>query len=100
MKNPALCCPPLVSAPRTAAGRPLLRAVLDRIAHWRQNARGRAQLAKLDERLLKDIGLSRSEAWREANTPFWKDAAPAPDRRLPYPTDIRGSTDLPVSKLR
>ncbi|MBI4967076.1 MAG: DUF1127 domain-containing protein [Rhodospirillales bacterium] len=100
MKSPALCCPPLASASPLVTTRSLLRAVLDRIAHWHQNARGRAQLAAMDARMLKDIGLSRSEAWLEANTPFWKDAAPAPDRRPPYPTDLRGSTDLPARKLR
>ncbi|MEX0350533.1 MAG: DUF1127 domain-containing protein [Paracoccaceae bacterium] len=36
-------------------------------AVWRQ----RRRLEKLDDAALKDIGVSRSEAMREARRPFW-----------------------------
>lgn len=35
-------------------------------------SRGRSSLAELDDRLLRDIGVSRAEARRESNKPFWR----------------------------
>jgi uncharacterized protein YjiS (DUF1127 family) len=35
---------------------------------WRQ----RRLLAQLDERMLRDIGISRSQALAEADKPFWR----------------------------
>jgi uncharacterized protein YjiS (DUF1127 family) len=49
----------------------LLRAV-DAILTWRERARTRRQLAMLDDRLLHDIGLTRVDAWSEAEKPFWR----------------------------
>jgi uncharacterized protein YjiS (DUF1127 family) len=37
-----------------------------------ERSRQRQVLLTLDDRLLKDIGLSRAEAMREARKPFWK----------------------------
>jgi uncharacterized protein YjiS (DUF1127 family) len=34
---------------------------------WRQ----RCALARLDDRRLRDVGLTEAEAWAEANRPFW-----------------------------
>jgi uncharacterized protein YjiS (DUF1127 family) len=39
---------------------------------WISRSRQRKQLAKLDDRLLKDIGLTRSQAEIEISKPFWK----------------------------
>lgn len=50
----------------TTTGVALLRA-------WRQRARSRRDLAQLDARLLRDIGLERAVAMREACKPFWRD---------------------------
>ncbi len=38
---------------------------------WASLRRQRRQLASLDEAALKDIGLSRADAFREAQRPFW-----------------------------
>jgi uncharacterized protein YjiS (DUF1127 family) len=38
---------------------------------WRQISRERQQLRRLSEHLAKDIGISRAEAEREADRPFW-----------------------------
>ena len=39
---------------------------------WLQRRRSRQDLAQLDERLLRDIGLTPSEATAESTMPFWK----------------------------
>lgn len=39
---------------------------------WRAWASQRRQLARLDERMLRDIGVSRAAAEREARKPFWR----------------------------
>ena len=49
-----------------------LRRVLSTLAFWHERARQRRALAELPEEMLKDIGVSRSEAMREAGKPFWK----------------------------
>jgi uncharacterized protein YjiS (DUF1127 family) len=42
------------------------------IHEWRERARARDELAKLDERSLRDLGLSPSSAQFEVNKPFWR----------------------------
>ena len=39
---------------------------------WHHAARSRALLAELDDRMLTDIGLSRADALRECEKPFWR----------------------------
>ncbi|HJR22967.1 MAG TPA: DUF1127 domain-containing protein [Dongiaceae bacterium] len=39
---------------------------------WLQRRRSRRALAELDERLLRDIGLSPTEAVAESAMPFWR----------------------------
>lgn len=39
---------------------------------WQQRAATRYRLMELDDRMLKDIGLSRSDAYREGEKPFWR----------------------------
>ena len=45
--------------------------IFDTLMNWQQRAHERAALASLDNRMLSDIGLSRADAWQEANKPFW-----------------------------
>lgn len=52
---------------------PRLVAVWRVLKRWRQLARERGQLARLDEAGLKDLGLSRVDALQEAERPFWDD---------------------------
>ena len=47
-------------------------AALRAIWFWRERSRQRRALAELDDRLLRDIGLTRDEARRESSSPFWK----------------------------
>jgi uncharacterized protein YjiS (DUF1127 family) len=49
---------------------PRLAAVL-RV--WRQRARERDQLARLSERDLHDLGLSRGTVYAELRKPFWRE---------------------------
>ncbi len=57
------------SAPTTLA--PKLPGILNRIMTWMQIARERSQLAELDAKMLRDIGLSETDAAFEARRPFW-----------------------------
>ena len=56
---------------REAAAEPFDR-VLATLRQWRQRARARRELAGLDDYLLHDIGLSRSQAQFESGKPFWQ----------------------------
>jgi uncharacterized protein YjiS (DUF1127 family) len=42
------------------------------VSFWIERSRQRRALAELDDRLLRDIGLTRDEARRECANPFWK----------------------------
>ena len=39
---------------------------------WLERRRQRRALLELNDNLLKDIGLTRSDAYREGNKPFWR----------------------------
>ena len=45
---------------------------VDTILTWQERARMRHQLLMLDDRLLRDIGITRVEARNEAEKPFWQ----------------------------
>ncbi len=47
-------------------------AVGQLFATWRRRTRERHQLADLDHRTIRDIGLSPGEIQFEANKPFWR----------------------------
>jgi uncharacterized protein YjiS (DUF1127 family) len=48
------------------------RHAVEIAALWRRRARERKQLAAFDDRLLRDIGVSRADALREYRKPFWR----------------------------
>ncbi len=52
--------------------RSLLERVAEALRLWTTRAAERRQLAELDDRTLDDIGLTRTEAIREASKPFWR----------------------------
>lgn len=64
------------AAAATAPIRPIeagqFRPILAIANAWLERRRSRRALAQLDERLLRDIGLSSSEAFAESAMPFWK----------------------------
>ena len=45
---------------------------VDALLTWYERTQMRRQLLMLDDRLLKDIGISRLEAMHEAEKPFWR----------------------------
>lgn len=45
--------------------------LVDRYAGWREHARQMRDLRRMSDRDLKDIGLSRADAEREALKPYW-----------------------------
>ena len=50
----------------------ILRLTFNRLRLWRTRARQRRALARLDDRLLDDIGLTREDARRETSKWFWQ----------------------------
>jgi uncharacterized protein YjiS (DUF1127 family) len=46
--------------------------LVDGLLDWRDRVRSRRLLGTLDERQLRDIGLDRATAEREAEIPFWR----------------------------
>lgn len=48
------------------------RRTIELLRAWRMRARSREELATMDERMLTDIGLTRSAALFEASKPFWR----------------------------
>lgn len=73
-RTDCLDCPP--AAPATfAPARGLgafFAAIFNRLAEWQERAEQRAHLARMDDRMLKDIGVSAVDAAREADKPFWR----------------------------
>ena len=41
------------------------------LLRWHELAQQRRRLLSLDDRMLKDIGITRAEAMREGTRPFW-----------------------------
>jgi uncharacterized protein YjiS (DUF1127 family) len=46
---------------------------VDLLAFWCDRSAQRINLARLDDRMLRDIGVSRAEAYRESRKWFWQD---------------------------
>jgi uncharacterized protein YjiS (DUF1127 family) len=42
------------------------------LGSWLERRRQRRALLRLPDAMLKDIGISRCDAWREAEKPFWR----------------------------
>ncbi|WP_119462796.1 DUF1127 domain-containing protein [Rhodospirillaceae bacterium SYSU D60014] len=51
--------------------RGLFALLLHTLVEWQERARRRRSLAHMDDRLLRDIGLTRSMIEAEASKPFW-----------------------------
>ena len=49
-----------------------LSQIADYVRLWRHRRKTRRALLRLDERLLRDIGVDRRDALQEAQKPFWR----------------------------
>lgn len=47
--------------------------VFEKLLRWQELAAQRRALLGLDDQVLKDIGIGRGDAFREAQRPFWDD---------------------------
>ena len=74
MKSPVLNYPSLTTVTRGRLGfQPrAMRNALNRILRWGDRRRQRIALSDLDDRLLADVGISRTEAEAEIAKPFWR----------------------------
>lgn len=50
----------------------LLVRAIDTLFAWQERARSRRVLAGLDDRMLRDIGVSSGAVAEEADKPFWR----------------------------
>lgn len=48
-----------------------LAGIVETLARWQEVSIQRRRLLELDAHMLKDIGISRADAVREARRPFW-----------------------------
>lgn len=53
--------------------RSAIAGALALLRRWQRRMRERAELARLDERTLRDIGVTRAEALALIDKPFWKE---------------------------
>lgn len=56
-----------------ASRRGVLANVVGMLLAWQQQHRARANLARLDDHMLRDIGLTPADAQYESSKPFWRD---------------------------
>ena len=61
-------------APASIAGKVVwaINRVINILFVWQERSRDRFELAQLDDRMLRDIGLSRVDVLHEASKPFWR----------------------------
>jgi uncharacterized protein YjiS (DUF1127 family) len=73
MTAPSMALPPKPAARECERPAPNLGRSLALLDIWRQRLRDRRALALMDERSLRDLGLSRYDAFYEARKPFWRE---------------------------
>ena len=75
-RSDCLDCPSPAFASHNVAGPRglgrVLTNLLTRFSEWQERAEQRHHLAGMDERMLKDIGVTQVDAVREATKPFWR----------------------------
>lgn len=76
-----------------------MKILARKIRLWRAVARQRRELRGVSDHILKDIGLSRADAIREANRHFW-DHSPFVDSSLRRYQRSRDTADRPQIKCR
>lgn len=64
---------PQVRFRRLPQRRSAIAHALAALRRWRRRIEERAELARLDERTLRDIGVTRAEVIAVIDKPFWKE---------------------------
>lgn len=57
--------------PRLSLGQ-ALASLVRLLLLWQERSNERMRLRELDDHMLKDLGISRAQAFREADKPFWQ----------------------------
>lgn len=52
--------------------RRVLTVIAATVSVWLERSRSRRALAAFDDHQLRDIGISRADAWRESSKRFWR----------------------------
>lgn len=68
----AVTATPTQIIPGTTAGNGLVMRLVAVLFAWHDRATQRRALGRLDEHLLRDIGIDRATAKHEAAKPFWR----------------------------
>lgn len=58
---------------RTPSATSLFKSLAGTAAAWRRRLAERALLARMDEREIRDLGISVSDVMMEINKPFWRE---------------------------
>jgi len=58
--------------PAQAQAARLIKRAMEPVLLWRARVRDRGELARLSDRMLRDIGITRQDAEREFRKPFWR----------------------------
>ena len=58
--------------PAGLSAMPSFGAFLNLFQLWYERRRQRRGLLEMSDHMLKDIGLSRADAWAEGHKPFWR----------------------------
>lgn len=65
----ALALPPRFAAPQQSG---LFARLMAALRLWQRRTRERQELARLDERELRDMRVSSADVWHEIRQPFWR----------------------------
>ncbi|KAA3651336.1 MAG: DUF1127 domain-containing protein [Proteobacteria bacterium] len=65
------CAPAVASTDIASLLRHLGHAMRTTLSVWRKRSASRRELRELDDHVLRDVGISRSQADFEGNKPFW-----------------------------
>jgi uncharacterized protein YjiS (DUF1127 family) len=72
MTVPSMALPDQTAVRKCERRASRLRQALALFDIWRQRLRDRRALTLMDERSLRDLGLTRYDALHEARKPFWR----------------------------
>lgn len=72
MTTMELCKTGVAAAPQRLSLMSRLRAFVELLFTWQERWEQRERLSGLEDHILRDIGLSRVDALREAEKPFWR----------------------------